>query len=465
MDGKTVVLTADQVLRVFHHDEIYLFLGAAFATVGIVAGAISFFGRKFDPLLLWFAIFALLYGNRLWLQTGLLALLVPDSFFFHSLRASSNYLVPIPAFFFFRSAGYLGRTGELLVYPFTAIMAALVVGVFVFGPHKIFAEINNIAVVIALLVLAFYSLRLGGSGREFRIIRFGLLTFILLALWDNTGGVFFGPDKLEPFGFLIFLSALGYITVRRNLDRDARLTAVQKELEVAEQIQRSILPVAFPETTDFRVAARYLPMRTVAGDFYDFLSTNDREASLLIADVSGHGVPAALIASMVKLAAASQRGNIADPAAFLAGMNSVLCGNTQSQFVTAAYVHLNAEAAEIRYAAAAHPPALLMRGGKVSELIENGLMLGVFDSASYGMVVHPLLPGDRLLLYTDGVVEAANTHREEFGRERLGALLHEGQHLSHHALADLVLNRVRSWSAIQEDDLTVLVCDYRPSSA
>jgi sigma-B regulation protein RsbU (phosphoserine phosphatase) len=157
----------------------------------------------------------------------------------------------------------------------------------------------------------------------------------LLALWDNTGGAIFAMDRLKPFGFLIFLAALGYVVAKRNLDSDAQLMAVQKELEVAEQIQRSILPNAFPKSADFRVAARYV--RTVAGDFYDFLPTSDREAGLLIADVSGHGVPAALIASMVKLAAASQKENAADPAAFLAGMNSVLCGNTQSQFVTAAY--------------------------------------------------------------------------------------------------------------------------------
>jgi sigma-B regulation protein RsbU (phosphoserine phosphatase) len=120
MDAKAVALTADEVLRVFHHDEIYLFLGAAFATVGIVAGAISFFGRKFDPLLLWLAIFAILYGNRLWLQTDLLALMVPDSLFFRSLRASANYLMPSPAFFYFRTAGYLGSLGGMLVYPLPA---------------------------------------------------------------------------------------------------------------------------------------------------------------------------------------------------------------------------------------------------------------------------------------------------------------------------------------------------------
>jgi phosphoserine phosphatase RsbU/P len=460
MDAKSVVLTADEVLHVFHQSEIFLLLGAAFATVGVVSAAISFFGRKFDPLLFWLAIFAFLYGNRLWLQTPLMGLIVPNSVFFHSLRASANYLVPIPAFFYFDTAGYLGRFGRMLLYPLTVIMASLVICAFVFGPLHIFDIVNNFTVVLGLLALAFYFIRARALDKDFRVIRVGLLAFVALALWDNLAGLY-RATKLEPFGFLIFLATLGYVAARRNLDRDAQLAAVQKELEVAQEIQRSILPVPFPESRSFRVAARYAPMRTVAGDFYDFPLTGDDEAGLLVADVSGHGVPAALIASMVKLAAASQRDNAADPAAFLAGMNSVLCGNTQSQFVTAAYVHLDAVAAEMRYAAAAHPPMLLLRNGVVHEVAENGLMLGAFHTATYEMVVHALRPGDRLLLYTDGIMEAANDKAEEFGRERLCALLRNAATLSHDAIADLILTTVQRWSAAQEDDLTLLVCDYQ----
>jgi sigma-B regulation protein RsbU (phosphoserine phosphatase) len=136
-------------------------------------------------------------------------------------------------------------------------------------------------------------------------------------------------------------------------------------------------------------------------------------------------------------------------------------GDTQSQFVPAAYVHLDAVAAEMRYAAAAHPPMLLLRNGVVHEVAENGLMLGAFHTATYEMVVHALRPGDRLLLYTDGIMEAANDKAEEFGRERLCALLRNAATLSHDAIADLILTTVQRWSAAQEDDLTLLVCDYQ----
>lgn len=130
--------------------------------------------------------------------------------------------------------------------------------------------------------------------------------------------------KVEAFGFAAFLSTLGYVDARRTLRRDQQLNEIQNELEVAGRIQLSILPAEFPNSTDFRVAARYVPMTSVAGDFYDYIVADDHQAGLLIADVSGHGVPAALIASMVKLAAASQRALAADPSRFLSGMKRKL---------------------------------------------------------------------------------------------------------------------------------------------
>ena len=106
-------------------------------------------------------------------------------------------------------------------------------------------------------------------------------------------------------------------------------------------------------------------------------------AGLLVADVSGHGVPAALIASMVKMATTAQRQHAASPERLLAGVNEALCGSTQGQFVTAAYVYLDAERGELCYAAAGHPPMLLLRDGQVCSIEKNGLVLGVLSSAAY----------------------------------------------------------------------------------
>jgi phosphoserine phosphatase RsbU/P len=460
MQGIDRELTASQVLQVFHHSELNLFLGAAFVTVGLVAALFCLLRRKFDALLIWLALFAFLYGNRLWLQSPLLSLIVPDSEFFRRLRDSADYVVTIPAFFFFRAAGFISRWARVAFYPACALFASLAVGTFVFGSLWIFHQINNVVIIAVFVWLIARSWKGGAVTRDFVVIRRGVLVFAAFAMYDNITGLLRYRTRVEPLGFAVFLGALGYVAARQTIQRDQQLGDIHKELEVAQRIQLSILPADFPPSTNFRVAARYVPMTSVAGDFYDFLVSDDTQAGLLIADVSGHGVPAALIASMVKLAASSQRGNAADPAGLLKAMNTTLCGNTQGQFVTAAYVHLNAKAGELRYSAAGHPAMLLLRGGEVTPVIENGLMLAAFDSSDYTTTVRPLMQGDRLLLYTDGIVEAEDRREEEFGQERLCALLRESAGLAHAETADMILSSVQQWSAGQDDDMTLLVCDY-----
>lgn len=229
---------------------------------------------------------------------------------------------------------------------------------------------------------------------------------------------------------------------------------------MARRIQMGNLPAPYRNTAAFQVATRYVPMTSVAGDFYDFVVADEAQAGLLIADVSGHGVPAALIASMVKLAAIAQKEHANEPATLLAGMNATLCGNTQNQFVTAAYVHLDAQAKVLRYAAAAHPAMLRVRQGEVTAIEENGLMLGAFSFATFTSMESKLEAGDRYVLYTDGIVEAANGRKEEFGSERLREVLRGSSNLSVEDVADRVLAEVRGWARSQDDDLTVVVCDF-----
>jgi sigma-B regulation protein RsbU (phosphoserine phosphatase) len=451
-------LTASQVLRVFHRSEISLFLGSAFTTVGLVILGFLFIRRRFDALLFWLAIFAILYGQRMWMQSELLRLIIPPSAFFDRLRAAIDFLVPIPAFFFFDATGFLGKPGKVLAYAGGGILLCVLIATVLGGPLDILYKVNNGTVICALLALVILSFRQPVRDRDFIIMRNGLLVFVAFALWRSVGGLF--GVTTEPYGFGIFLACLGYVAARRAVERDQQFSAIQKELEVAKRIQLSILPPAFPTSDHFRIAARYVPMTSVAGDFYDFLVAQGGKAGLLIADVSGHGVPAALIASMVKLAANSQPEHAAHPAKLLAGMNSTLCGNTQSQFVTAAYAHLDAHTGELCYAAAAHLPLLLLRDGKVLSIEENGLMLALFSSATYTSTTQRLKAGDRLLLYTDGIVEAENASEEQFGYERLHELLQESAKLTPDETADLILDRISKWSASQDDDRTVLVCDY-----
>jgi phosphoserine phosphatase RsbU/P len=457
-------LTATEVLRAYHHDEVLLFLASAFITVGIVSAALCVIRRRFDPLLVSLALFAYLYGQRLRFDSEILRISVTHNNFFFNLRTAINYLVPIQAFAFFEAAGFLGRKGKTIVIVLGIVFLGLVIGTFIFGPLDVFEYINNGIIIAVIPAVALRSHLMRNSDRDFAVVRIGLICFIVPSIRDNVIGTIWLHHKmeyrLEPYGFAIFLASLGYVAARRLVRRDLELGEMRNELELARNIQLSILPAAFPESARFCVAARYVPMTAVAGDFYDYLHVDATHAGILIADVSGHGVPAALIASMVKMAATSQRAHIGAPAQLLTGMNEALCGNTQNQFVTAAYVHLDAEAGEFRYAAAGHPPMLLLRDGHVTEIMENGLILAILANAEYTQLVQPLLPGDRLVLYTDGIIEAKSGNGEFFGEDRLYATVQETAKLPPSEVVNRIIRSVEKWAPVQDDDLTVLVCDF-----
>lgn len=247
-----------------------------------------------------------------------------------------------------------------------------------------------------------------------------------------------------------------------------QLSTMNSELEMARQVQLSILPNEIPLLSGLEIAARYLPMSSVAGDFYDFLVLDDKHMGILIADVSGHGLPSALIASMLQSALAWQATHASDPAQVLSGLNRAINGKFQSHFVTAAYLFVDIEKGTVNYAGAAHPPILLWQSktGRAIECVENGLMLGPFANATYSSVTFSLEPGDRIALFTDGILEANNSSGAEFGIDRVRQMLESKHDMPLGRFADSLLYALSSWSedAIgprQSDDITLLVVDFK----
>jgi phosphoserine phosphatase RsbU/P len=240
-----------------------------------------------------------------------------------------------------------------------------------------------------------------------------------------------------------------------------QLLTIQKELETARQIQLSILPSEIPKIEGLDIAARYIPMTSVAGDFYDFIVVDEKHIGVLIADVSGHGMPAALIASMLKIALSAQAVHAAEPAQVLLGLNQALCGKFQHHFVTAAYLYFDMQKRTLTYAGAGHPPLLLSGGPEgVRSIEENGLFLGKFSFATYTSVVLPLKAGDRVLLYTDGIPETTNPAGIEFGADCFKQFLETERSTSADQFADRLLAELSRWSARgaedQDDDITIV---------
>jgi phosphoserine phosphatase RsbU/P len=248
---------------------------------------------------------------------------------------------------------------------------------------------------------------------------------------------------------------------------EQQLVEINTELEMARQIQLSILPSTTPKITGMDIVARYIPMTSVAGDFYDFIVVDERHVGILIADVSGHGLPAALIASMLQVALAAQARHASEPGKVLAGLNQALCGKFQHNFVTAAYVYVDLEKNTMNYAGAGHPPLLLWRKStaSASQLLENGLVMGQFEEATYDSLQVPIEAGDRFVLYTDGILETTNPAQEEFGTDRFMQFMETNNKLPAGSFADALLLELARWleqppGEGHKDDISLLAIDF-----
>jgi serine phosphatase RsbU (regulator of sigma subunit) len=272
--------------------------------------------------------------------------------------------------------------------------------------------------------------------------------------------------QIEPYGLFVLICCLGYAAARRVLANEKQLISLDEEMRSASQIQASILPHAAPKFGSLDIAVRYAPMTAVAGDFYDFQLVRPGCLGIVVADVAGHRVPAALVAAMVKVAVSSQISEGADPGKVIAELNSILCREAHGQYATAVYVFLD-EANQVgRYAAAGHPPLLLWHRATrtLNRLDAGGLLLGVRRDETYQQSEFSFEAGDRLLAYTDGLVEATNVHGEEFGEVRLSDFINVHESLSAEQLAERLLEEVLSWpgngnSHPQADDITIVVID------
>jgi sigma-B regulation protein RsbU (phosphoserine phosphatase) len=208
-------------------------------------------------------------------------------------------------------------------------------------------------------------------------------------------------------------------------------------------------------------------MCSVAGDFYGFPPTTPGSLNVIMADVMGHGVPAALIASMVKVSVFAGAENQNSAAAILADLNATLCKDAPGQYASAVYASLDLRSGIGRYASAGHPPPLLWRrrAKRLDRLDQFGLLLGVNNDHSYQESLFRLDAGDRLLFYTDGLTDAENSAACAFGDAALLNFLEASDDLTAESFTSALHQKVLRWSdkgsqSRQTDDITFVVVDF-----
>jgi phosphoserine phosphatase RsbU/P len=296
------------------------------------------------------------------------------------------------------------------------------------------------------------------------VLAFGTFVFAIEGLWNNLSRLmgFENPRILDHLGFAILLFSFGYVALQLVFANERRLLSVENELAIARELQTSILPRGVPEISNLSFSAVYRPMTAVAGDFYEFIPVDQKRVGILVADVTGHGVPAALIASMIKVAMQSVVSCACDPREVLRGLNRILFSQLHDQLVSAAYLWLDTENRNALYSAAGHPPLLRLSDGTLERVESNGLLFGVIADPEYPVCKLPIRSGDRFLLYTDGVIEPENARGDSFGDRKLEEVIRNNQSRPPSEMSDQLLSEIRLWRPAglgQQDDITLIVID------
>jgi sigma-B regulation protein RsbU (phosphoserine phosphatase) len=236
---------------------------------------------------------------------------------------------------------------------------------------------------------------------------------------------------------------------------------IEEQIHLANQIQINLLPKSPPAIDGYDVAGRSIPAQSVGGDYFDFIPMDHGKQAICLGDVSGKGLPASLLMANVQATLRGQTLVDAPASERIGRANKLLCECTDDErFVTLFYGVLDPAAHEFVYCSAGHERPFLFSGDGASRRLElGGLALGVFDTFQYEQESVELAPGDVVVVYSDGVPDAANASEEQFGEERLAALVGQYHGEPAEVLIERIIDGVKAHEAgaAQFDDLTLVV--------
>jgi sigma-B regulation protein RsbU (phosphoserine phosphatase) len=268
----------------------------------------------------------------------------------------------------------------------------------------------------------------------------------------------FSPLKIDLLK-AVAAQAAAAIENARLLSEAREAEALEKQVRTAAEVQQRMIPHTPPKLAGIDLASVYVPCHELGGDFYDFIPLPANNLGLVMADVSGKGVPASLIMASVRAFLRAQVDNVYYLYEVIRRINLMLCRDTKmGEFVTLFYGVLDGTSRRLTYCNAGHPPALLMRKGQIIELSSDNMVLGVNPNEDYKQSFIDLQKEDLLLLYTDGVTDAVNYAGERFGRQRIADTLRQGG-ASADAVAQSILWEVRKFAGLvkRPDDITMMV--------
>jgi sigma-B regulation protein RsbU (phosphoserine phosphatase) len=265
---------------------------------------------------------------------------------------------------------------------------------------------------------------------------------------NKRGGPFTDRDE----GLLVAISIQAAISIEnaRLYAQEIEQRLISQDLATARMIQKSFLPQSIPEQAGWDIAVHWHPIREVAGDFYDLCALPDGRLAVVIADVSGKGVPAALFMALSVTVLRFAMSLSFSPGELMDRANQAIIANQGSRMFTTAFVgYLDLDSGHLQFASAGHNPPLLYRAatGRCEYLVARGVAMGLFEKAQFAEGVVTLDDGDVLVLYTDGITEAIDDREQEFGEKRLEGLVIQQAHRSARSLAERIVGATADFAS------------------
>ena len=282
----------------------------------------------------------------------------------------------------------------------------------------------------------------------------------LLSIFNKKGEDGFRIDDQRLLSIIAAQSAQ-VIENARLLEEEQALQRIQEELRFAYEIQINLLPKKPPSIKGYDIFARSIPAKEVGGDYYDFIPVEKNRLAFCLGDVSGKGMPAALLMSNLQATIRGQTMVNATTAECLHRSNTILFHNTPPEkFATFFYGILDPESHSLIYSNAGHNyPFLFIKGEKPVQLKESGIVLGCMETFPFTEEKITLKPGEILLIYSDGITEAVNSDNEEFGESKLVEVMMKNQALSAEKMVERIISTVQEYTgdSPQTDDITLII--------
>ncbi len=282
----------------------------------------------------------------------------------------------------------------------------------------------------------------------------------LLTVYNKKGAEGFSEEDKRLLSIIATQSAQ-IVENARLYEEEKALQKMQEEMRAAYQIQMNLLPEEPPAISGYDIAGRSTPAQNIGGDYFDFIELNDKRWAYTLGDITGKGMPAAML--MANLQAIIRTNALAhpEPAQCIANANDLLCKSTgDDKFATIFHSVLHPQTGVLHYCNAGHNnPVIIRKNGEKEMLQTGGIMIGWIPGLDFEQGAAELREGDVLAVYSDGVTEAENPQEEEFGDQRLLDLLYEHRDLSATNLTDKVFEQVNVFAgqAVQFDDITVMI--------